>query len=131
MSFTRHFLIRFSNTVCFARTRLRMASAPLKAYCRDRWYSGADERAIHYFRIRWQTGMTGLGTLLKRIGYQSVFFMVGRTGRPMGFDHFVKAAGYDRYFGRKNTAMTRILDGNWGIYDGPFLQKEPFMRWIN
>ena len=29
---TRHFLIRFSNTVCFARTRSRMASAPLKAY---------------------------------------------------------------------------------------------------
>ena len=80
----------------------------------------------------------GLGTLLKRIGYQSVFFHGGTNG-TMGFDHFAKAAGYDRYFGRKEYGHDEDFDGNWGIYDGPFLQravhemdqlKEPFLSTI-
>jgi hypothetical protein len=64
----------------------------------------------------------GLASLLGKLGYRSVFFHGGTNG-TMGFDHFTKAAGFERYFGRKEYNDDRDFDGNWGIYDGPFLQR--------
>ncbi|MFM2206712.1 MAG: hypothetical protein RL213_687 [Bacteroidota bacterium] len=78
--------------------------------------------------------ITSIAGLLKPYGYTSVFFHGGSNG-TMGFDHFSRIAGYDRYFGRKEYGDDRDFDGNWGIFDLPFLQrtatelsrlKEPF-----
>ena len=82
--------------------------------------------------------ITTLAGLLHEKGYSSVFFHGGTNG-TMGFDNFSKLAGYDHYFGRKEYANDDDFDGNWGIYDEPFLQrcavemnamKEPFCTTI-
>lgn len=73
--------------------------------------------------------------LLKKMGYQTAFYHGGTNG-TMGFDDFAKAAGFDRYYGRTEYHNDKDYDGNWGIYDEPFLQyfakgldtmKQPFM----
>lgn len=73
--------------------------------------------------------------LLKRMGYHTAFYHGGTNG-TMGFDDFASAAGYDHYYGRKEYNNDKDYDGNWGIYDEPFLQyfakgldtlQQPFM----
>lgn len=73
--------------------------------------------------------------LLKKMGYRTAFYHGGTNG-TMGFDNFAKAAGFDRYYGRTEYGNDNDYDGNWGIYDEPFLQffakgldtmKQPFM----
>jgi hypothetical protein len=66
--------------------------------------------------------ITGIASLLKTEGYSSMFFHGGTNG-TMGFDNFSKLAGYDKYFGRNEYANDKDFDGNWGIYDEPFLQR--------
>jgi phosphoglycerol transferase MdoB-like AlkP superfamily enzyme len=82
--------------------------------------------------------ITSVATLLKTKGYNSVFFHGGTNG-TMGFDNFSKLAGYDKYFGRSEYGNDNDFDGNWGIYDEPFLQrtatevnnmKEPFLATV-
>lgn len=70
-----------------------------------------------------------LPILLKSQGYTSAFFHGGNNG-TMGFDNFVKLAGYKEYFGRKEyDGPQSDYDGSWGIYDEPFYR---FMiRWID
>lgn len=76
-----------------------------------------------------------VASLLKEQGYSTHFFHGGTNG-TMGFENFCKIAGFDKYYGRKQYNNDTDFDGNWGIYDGPFLQwmklnldrmKEPFM----
>lgn len=78
--------------------------------------------------------INSLATLLKPYGYYSAFFHGGSNG-TMSFDKFSKAAGFDAYSGRTEYNNEKDFDGNWGIYDEPFLQyfansmnkyKEPF-----
>ena len=62
-----------------------------------------------------------LANLLKPYGYTSIFFHGGTNG-TMGFDGFSIVAGFDRYFGRSEYGNADF-DGNWGVYDMPFLQR--------
>jgi phosphoglycerol transferase MdoB-like AlkP superfamily enzyme len=63
----------------------------------------------------------GLGSVLKKHGYNTSFFHGGKNG-TMGFDVFVKNAGFDRYYGVNEYPDEKDFDGHWGIADEPFLQ---------
>lgn len=63
-----------------------------------------------------------LPSLLKSKNYTSVFFHGGTNG-TMNFDAFAKIAGYDKYYGRTEYKNDTDYDGQWGIFDEPFLQK--------
>lgn len=74
-------------------------------------------------------------SLLKKIGYSSSFYHGGTNG-TMGFEAFCEMAGFDKYIGMSQYPdKERDYDGNWGIFDEPFMQffaeelskeKEPF-----
>jgi phosphoglycerol transferase MdoB-like AlkP superfamily enzyme len=64
---------------------------------------------------------TGLGSILKEMGYTTAFFHGGING-TMGFDAFSKMAGFDRYYGKNEYGNDIDFDGRWGIYDEPFLK---------
>lgn len=79
-----------------------------------------------------------LPNLLKQKGYYSAFFHGGTNG-TMNFDAFCKMAGFDQYFGRTEYGNDADYDGQWGIWDEPFLKftarkmgefKQPFMAGI-
>ncbi len=63
-----------------------------------------------------------LPNLLKDKGYYSVFYHGGTNG-TMNFDSFSQLAGYDRYYGRTEFNDDSQYDGQWGIWDEPFLKK--------
>ncbi|MEM9023750.1 MAG: sulfatase-like hydrolase/transferase, partial [Bacteroidota bacterium] len=65
--------------------------------------------------------VNSLASLLKAEGYQTAFYHGGTNG-TMGFDNFAAAAGFDRYVGRAEYNNEDHYDGNWGIFDEPFLQ---------
>ncbi|HCQ30394.1 MAG TPA: sulfatase, partial [Flavobacteriales bacterium] len=59
---------------------------------------------------------------LKKYGYSTHFFHGGKNGR-MSFDAFCFAAGIDHYYGYYEYPDKDLdFDGNWGIYDEPYLQ---------
>lgn len=79
-----------------------------------------------------------LASVLKKQGYSSSFYHGGANG-TMGFDAFAKIAAVDEYVGLNEYPNDQDHDGNWGIYDEPFLQftlselnkkKEPFLASI-
>lgn len=80
--------------------------------------------------------ITALPNTLKEKGYHSAFYHGGTNG-TMSFDVFAAAAGFDQYKGRDEYDNEADYDGNWGIWDEPFLQyvirdiedtlPEPFM----
>ncbi len=59
--------------------------------------------------------------MLKEKGYSTAFFHGGTNG-TMGFEAYSKIAGFDRYYGRDEYNNDDDYDGNWGIFDEPFLQ---------
>jgi phosphoglycerol transferase MdoB-like AlkP superfamily enzyme len=65
--------------------------------------------------------INSLASLLKQKGYVTSFYHGGTNG-TMGFDNFTHLAGFDYYYGRKEYNRKEDFDGNWGIYDEPFLQ---------
>lgn len=65
--------------------------------------------------------INSLASLLKTKGYYTAFFHGGFNG-SMNFDAFAKKAGFDNYFGMNEYSNTSDFDGNWGIYDEPFMQ---------
>ena len=65
--------------------------------------------------------VTSIASTLKTKGYKTYFFHGGTNG-TMGFDNFSKLSGYDNYYGRREYNNDADFDGNWGIYDEPFLQ---------
>ena len=76
--------------------------------------------------------------LLKNAGYTNYFFHGGTRG-TMGFEAYTLSKGFDRYFSKDDYPDEKDDDGNWGIYDGPYLQyvaktlgemKEPFMAGV-
>ncbi len=80
----------------------------------------------------------GIGNLLKKMDYTTAFFHGANNG-SFNFDGFTKAVGFDAYYGRNEYANDEDFDGNWGIFDEPFLQftatkmnelKEPFLAGI-
>ncbi|MEO8591639.1 MAG: sulfatase-like hydrolase/transferase [Flavobacteriales bacterium] len=62
----------------------------------------------------------GLGTRMKRIGYNTAFFHGGLNGEYK-FDSFSRACGFDRYYGKDEFGHDEFYDGHWGIYDEEFL----------
>jgi len=82
--------------------------------------------------------MSGLGKVLGNEGWDSWFFN-GSERRSMGFVAFAKSAGYKNFATREDYEKvngTNDFDGNWGIWDMPFLNfmanklsdaKQPFL----
>ncbi len=62
-----------------------------------------------------------LPSLLKTKNYYSAFFHGGTNG-TMNFNSFAKIASFDDYFGRTEYNNDIDYDGQWGIWDEPFLQ---------
>jgi phosphoglycerol transferase MdoB-like AlkP superfamily enzyme len=82
--------------------------------------------------------LNSLPSLLKKYGYSSSFYHGGSNG-TMKFDDFAKMAGFDNYYGRNEYSNDNDYDGEWGIFDEPFLQyfannlnteKQPFISTI-
>lgn len=78
--------------------------------------------------------INSLATLLKKKNYNSAFMHGGING-TMNFDVFAKQSDFDVYLGRNEYNNESDFDGNWGIWDEPYLQyctkklsefKEPF-----
>lgn len=65
--------------------------------------------------------LSSFASLLKPYGYKTSFFHGGYNG-SMGFDAYSKNVGYNDYYGRKEYNNDKDYDGNWGIFDEPFLQ---------
>ncbi len=63
----------------------------------------------------------GVGTLLQKVGYKSYFFHGANNG-SMQFDRFMEQSGFTGYFGRNEYGNDADFDGNWGIFDEPFLK---------
>ena len=58
---------------------------------------------------------------LQKNGYNTIFMHGGKNG-ILGFDEFSRRAGIKNYFGRIEYDDEKDYDGQWGIFDGPFLQ---------
>ncbi len=63
----------------------------------------------------------GLGSILGSEGYHTSFFH-GAPNGSMGFDAFVKTAGFAHYFGMNEYGNKSDFGGLWGIWDEEFLQ---------
>lgn len=65
--------------------------------------------------------INGVGSLLSELGYNSSFYHGGANG-TMNFDAFTQVAGIDNYYGRDEYPKENSdYDGNWGIFDEPYL----------
>jgi phosphoglycerol transferase MdoB-like AlkP superfamily enzyme len=82
--------------------------------------------------------ITALPNLLAPKGYSSAFYHGGTNG-TMNFDILCANAGYQHYYGRSEYNNEKDYDGNWGIWDEPFLQytasglskmKQPFVSTV-
>ncbi len=78
--------------------------------------------------------LSALPQTLKENGYSTHFFHGGANG-TMGFNGFATMAGVEHYYGLDEYPNEEDYDGNWGIYDEPYLsyfkneldtKKEPF-----
>jgi len=65
--------------------------------------------------------INSFGSLLKEKGYHTSFYHGGNNG-TMGFDAFVKAAGFKHYYGRYEYDKDMDYDGTWGIFDEEYFQ---------
>jgi phosphoglycerol transferase MdoB-like AlkP superfamily enzyme len=65
--------------------------------------------------------IASIASYLKTEGYYSAFFHGGTNG-TMNFEPYCKQVGFDDYFGRSQYNNDHDFDGNWGIFDEPFLQ---------
>lgn len=72
--------------------------------------------------------LTSLPSVLRNEGYQTAFYHGGTNG-TMSFDIYASNAGFEKYFGRTEYKNEADYDGNWGIWDEPYLQY--FARGLN
>ncbi len=63
----------------------------------------------------------GLANLLSKEGYYTAFMHGGNNG-SMDFDKFAFMSGFKDYYGKNEYGNLKDYDGNWGIFDEPFLQ---------
>lgn len=82
-----------------------------------------------------------LGSIAKTLreeNYNTAFYHGGYNG-TMNFNIFAKHVGYENYYGKDEYNNNKDYDGNWGIFDEPFLQymakhlnttKEPFFSTV-
>lgn len=62
-----------------------------------------------------------IGSLFASHGYSTAFFHGGYNG-TMNFDNYTRKVGFKYYYGKNEYNNDKDYDGNWGIYDEPFLQ---------
>jgi hypothetical protein len=74
-----------------------------------------------YYSEYANTPLNSLGNILKREGYTTNFLM-GASRDHFGFGKIARMAGLDHGVWRDDFHDDRFYDGNWGIFDGPFLQ---------
>jgi len=74
----------------------------------------------YFASIYGQNKIKGIGSLLREYGYTSSFFY-GAEDDHYGFRKNMSLLGIDQYFSKEDYPGD-AHDGNWGIYDGPFLQ---------
>lgn len=65
--------------------------------------------------------ITSIAGLLGEKNYRTAFFHGGSNG-TMSFESYTRIAGFDNYYGRTEFDNDDYYDGNWGIFDEPFLQ---------
>lgn len=65
--------------------------------------------------------INSIASTLLAHNYTTAFFHGGYNG-TMGFDNFTKKVGYQYYYGKDEYNNDKDYDGNWGIFDEPFLQ---------
>jgi phosphoglycerol transferase MdoB-like AlkP superfamily enzyme len=79
--------------------------------------------------------ISSFANLLKPKGYTTLFYHGGRNG-SMALDTYSSLAGFDTYKGMNQYNNRNDYDGNWGIWDEPYLQymakdlsslKQPFI----
>jgi phosphoglycerol transferase MdoB-like AlkP superfamily enzyme len=87
-----------------------------------------------YYSEYANTPLHSIGNILREKGYNTNFFM-GAGKDHFGFGTFARMAGLDYSYWQHDFNDDRLYDGNWGIFDEPFLQygarilsakKEPF-----
>jgi len=66
-----------------------------------------------------QNKIESIATVLKENGYYTAFFHGGKNG-TMNFDSYVKAVGFDHYYGMDEYPEKSDFDGKWGIADHAF-----------
>ncbi|WP_271272765.1 LTA synthase family protein [Aliamphritea hakodatensis] len=75
-----------------------------------------------YVRSSYQSSnLIGIGNILQQEGYDSAFFHGANNG-SMYVDSITKRLGFEHFYGRREYPHEEDFDGNWGIYDEPFLQ---------
>jgi phosphoglycerol transferase MdoB-like AlkP superfamily enzyme len=74
-----------------------------------------------YYSVYANTPLKSIGNVLKEKGYNTNFFM-GASEDHFGFGKFTRMAGIDNYYSRADFSDDHFYDGNWGIFDEPFLQ---------
>ena len=66
--------------------------------------------------------MPSLATYFSELGYHTQFFHGGVNG-TMGFEAFTQSAGVEHYYGKSQYPKSdKDYDGNWGIFDEPYLK---------
>lgn len=79
--------------------------------------------------------LNSIASVLKKEGYTNLFFHGGING-TMNFDAYSQTAGFDEYHGKNEYPNQADFDGNWGIWDEPYLKyvsselsntKQPFL----
>lgn len=82
--------------------------------------------------------LSSIASTLKEEGYNTAFYHGGYNG-TMNFNVFSNHVGYENYYGKDEYNNDKDYDGNWGIFDEPFLQymgrkisqtKEPFFSTV-
>jgi uncharacterized sulfatase len=83
--------------------------------------------------------LRGIGDYLKEVGYDASFYHGGKNG-TMSFDNFIAITNSGKYFGMNEYPnQEKDFDGNWGIYDEPYLhyfanelnqKKQPFFTTV-
>jgi phosphoglycerol transferase MdoB-like AlkP superfamily enzyme len=75
-----------------------------------------------YMNSYYQTNtLRSTGSYLQEIGYNTSFYHGGKNG-TMSFDNFVAVTNSGTYYGLNEYPDKSDNDGNWGIYDEPYLQ---------
>jgi phosphoglycerol transferase MdoB-like AlkP superfamily enzyme len=62
-----------------------------------------------------------IASLLKKKGYSTAFFHGSKPG-SMGLDRFARSMSYDIFEDMSQYPNSQDFDGNWGIFDRPYLQ---------
>ncbi|HVW60912.1 MAG TPA: LTA synthase family protein [Puia sp.] len=74
-----------------------------------------------YYSEYANTPLRSIGNILKEQGYETSFFM-GAGKDHFGFGKFTHMAGIDHAYWQNDFSDNTLFDGNWGIFDEPFLQ---------